>query len=155
MVAGIGRRHSISDDSSNLATNSRSKKSRVRDDQDIGYCFPQRKYLTLQSDTLCLGIHHAGGTRQGCSPSPVSGILESFTCFCLGDASAINRNNELRHDDSGELGHDGSTGSQTAIVYPIAKYNARLNSKKLVDQRLKVFQHHFFKPVTADERPRM
>ena len=160
MVAGIARSSISSNDSSKPTTSYSTrlkKKSRGgRSDDDLGgYCLPERRFITLRSDSsICSsGDHHTSERRQ--CLSPVSGILDSFTCLCFGggepNLSSFNDGLSSRHKNAREQ-------EKGAIVYPIAKYNARLNSKKLVDQRLKRFQHQFFRPVVAPDelsnRPR-
>jgi hypothetical protein len=147
MVAGLGRNYS-SHNSSKPTTHSRPKKSRVRE-EDVGHCFPERRYIVRRqlgsSDSSVSSEVHPWKTHpRQC----VSGILDSFTSLCLGDvfvSSSESRRQGTMHTPS-------STSSRSKkVVYPIARYPYRLNSKKLVDQRRKSFQHHFFRPVPEDE----
>jgi hypothetical protein len=87
----------------------------------------------------------------------VAHILDTFTSFCLGspptDGTTPFRESTTREIRSEEKKNVTTTSAKKKrVVYPIASYPARLNSKNLVDQRRQSLQQNsFFRPVSEDE----
>lgn len=111
-------------------------------------CLPERRYvLRPQWHTSDISLYSNEPEYQ--EPEPklrgVDLILEGFSCLCFGGSqpeTKLTRKPEKRR----------SIGSKPVIntrrvVYPIASYAGRLNSKRLIEQRRRSLPHNFFRPV--------
>lgn len=114
-------------------------------------CLPQRRYIVLPqkcaSDASVIsGIsEYTRSAERGVMG--VSQLLESFTYLCLGGemSGAVSTK---RRKDRRRASIPGNQGTQ--VVYPIASYPARLNSRKLIEQRRQSLPHNFFRPVPSN-----
>lgn len=114
-------------------------------------CLPERRYIALpqlfssEEDSVYSGVSELSDPVRQQTDS-VSRILESFNCLCLGGETSRDLSSQRRRKVHRR--RLSSPGIQPArIVYPIASYPGRLNSKRLVEQRRQSLQHHFFRPV--------
>jgi hypothetical protein len=127
---------------------------------------PERRYVMRPqlptSDSLESSIQRRKLQKEQRQEPFVEGILDRFTCLCLGDLSGTERSSstlrEKRREKKGNT--KKSATSKKKVVYPIASYPARLNSKRLVDERRRSLQRqnlhqHFFRPVLEDEFDRL
>jgi hypothetical protein len=125
------------------------------------HCFPDRRYVIrpqlIASDSSESIQRWKPQKEQGQEPF-VAGIIDRITCLCLGGLSGTEGSSstlqEKRREKKGNA--KKSSTSKKKIVYPIANYPARLNSKRFVDQRRRSVQRqnpqqHFFRPVSEDE----
>eukprot|EP00934_Nitzschia_sp_Nitz4_P007185 Nitzschia sp. Nitz4//scaffold290_size23356//240//698//NITZ4_008483-RA/size23356-processed-gene-0.24-mRNA-1//-1//CDS//3329546078//7175//frame0 len=108
-------------------------------------CVPERRYilrpqLEASDSTLASGVSE--GLETSTPGSGVSGILESFSCLCLGGGVAPDMADTNRQSSKRK--------SLKRVVYPIASYTASLNSKFLVEQRRRSLPHQFFRPVASN-----
>jgi hypothetical protein len=130
------------------------------------HCSPTRRYVIrpqlTTSDSFESSIQRWEPQTQQHQEPFVAGILDRFTCLCLGDLSGTEGSSstlrEKRREKKGNT--KKSSFSKKNVVYPIASYPARLNSKRLVDQRRRSLQRqnlqqHFFRPVPEDEFDRL
>ena len=114
-------------------------------------CLPQRRYIVLPrkcaSDASVIsGISDFSKPRGALG---VSQLLESFTYLCLGgDVSRVTSTSDTRRKDRRRASIPGN--QSTRVVYPIASYPGRLNSKKLIEQRRQSLPHNFFRPVPSN-----
>ena len=96
---------------------------------------------------------HSASTRGKNAHEPcVAGILDSFTSLCLGGLKndrSLSRGDKMKRRVEKKI--TKKVVHTKKVVYPIVTYPARLNSKKLVEQRRQSLQHHFFRPVSDDE----
>jgi hypothetical protein len=107
-------------------------------------CLPERRYIVLPQTP------HTDGSIVSDLSDPfeprlrgVSQILDSFNCLCLGGATGNYGHREPpRRSISPMI-------NKTKVVYPIASYGGRLNSKKLIEQRRQSLPHNFFRPVPS------
>ncbi len=114
-------------------------------------CLPQRRYIVLprkcgSDESVISGISDFTKPAKG-GVLGVSQILDSFTYLCLGgemsrQVSANRRKDRRRASVPGN--------QETRVVYPIASYPARLNSRKLIEQRRQSLPHNFFRPVPSN-----
>jgi hypothetical protein len=118
------------------------------------HCSPERRYVIqpqlTASDWSESSIQRLELQDKQRQEPFVDGILDSFTCFCMGG--------QKRREEKGNT--KKSSTSKKSVVYPIASYPTRLNSKRLVDQRRQSLQRqnlqqHFFRPVPEDEFHRL
>jgi hypothetical protein len=116
-------------------------------------CLPQRRYIVLPkkcaSDASVIsGISDFSKPTSG-GALGVSQLLESFTYLCLGgEVSRVTSTSNTRRKDRRRASIPGN--QSTRVVYPIASYPGRLNSKRLIEQRRQSLPHNFFRPVPSD-----
>lgn len=127
---------------------------------------PVRRYVIQPQLTAldCYGslIHRREPQKEQHHAPFVEGILENFTCLCLGGLSGTEGSSSTPREKRREKKRNTkkSSTSKKKVVYPIASYPARLNCKRLVDQRRQSLQRqnlqqHFFRPVPEDEFDRL
>ena len=164
MVAGLSRKHERTNQyhvkngshKGGAADDGRLRRTKgaANDGESRATCpvtfLPERRYIVLphvfsyDDNSVSSGISELSGPAE--PQAGVSRILESFSCLCLG--SELPRSSEVRRRDRRRL--NSSLPQQSRVVYPIVSYPARLNSKKLVEQRRQSLQHHFFRPVQSN-----
>ena len=147
MVAGIERK------TGSIEHYKQTSLSKGRRSRGYDLCSPERRYVVRPE--IC---HHSSGSsvyteyssREMRNQQCVAGILDTFACLCIGSGVV---GNDIRRDKykSGKVSGRKANGGRRRVVYPIASYPARLNSKKLVDQRRKSVPHQFFRPIPDDE----
>lgn len=118
----------------------------------------ERRYIVRSelrgSDSSVSSEYGTASTSEGKGEQYVSGILESFTSLCLGSSSSDWVNDDIRRRREEKPAREttqSSTKKKRKVIYPIASLPARLNSRKLVAQRRKSMERHFFRPVSEDE----
>jgi hypothetical protein len=116
------------------------------------YFLPERRYI-LRPQICCSdsSVCSEMSTRDIKHQPYVAGILDSFTSLCVGGVSSEGTKTSEKRSRHKKKSRKSSAASKGRVVYPIASYPARLNSRKLVEQRRKSFRHQFFRPVSDDE----
>lgn len=109
-------------------------------------CLPERRYIVLPQSPGSDGSIISDLSDPFAEPrlnAGVSHILDSFNCLCLGgDIVKCRRRKPKRRSIS-------PMDNKTKVVYPIASYGGRLNSKRLIEQRRKSLPQSFFRPVPS------
>lgn len=166
MVAGLSRKHDRaihqyhmknSGTSKGVAMDSRRRRSNggIDDQRAIlpPSCLPERRYIVLphifphdDDNSVDSGISELSDPVD--QQAGVIRILESFSYLCVGgETSSSSSKESYPRKDRRRLSSPGPRQAQ--VVYPIASYPGRLNSKKLIEQRRQSLQHHFFRPVQS------
>ena len=77
-------------------------------------------------------------------------LLETFTSLCVGPTAYERRpTRKIRKPTKHHVSR------RKRVVYPIATYPHRLNSKTMIEQRRRSMQDHFFRPVIMEDEMRM
>ena len=166
MVAGLGTQtKSIEYRPTSVSKGTRNQeRNRVFDERKLppnAHCSPERSYV-LRPQICYSGssVYSELPARDVPNQQCVAGILDTFACLCLGstDVMGVSKGDRsLREKHRSERRRKSRSTSGKKVIYPIASYAVRLNSKRLVDQRRKSLPHHFFRPVVSDDmssRPR-
>jgi hypothetical protein len=156
MVAGLVGRKSRSTEKYKPTSVSKGVRNRSFDDRRLppnAHCSPERRYaLQPQFCPSESSVYSEVSTREAKNQPYVAGILDSFTCLCFGSTDEMMGSIRERTRSEKSKSRKSST-TRNRVVYPIASYPARLNSKTLVNQRRKSLPHQFFRPVSEDEMP--
>jgi hypothetical protein len=105
---------------------------------------PERRYIVLTQ-----ALNTDGSIISDLSDpfeprlSGVSRILDSFSCLCLGGETTDYHRREVPTRSI------SPATKKTRVVYQIASYGGRLNSKKLIEERRQSLPHNFFRPVPS------
>jgi hypothetical protein len=132
------------------------------------HCSPERRYKYVVQPQLTASDSSEYSTQRS-EPQKeqrhvpfVAGILDIFTSLCLGGISGTAGSSSTLREKRREKKRNTKKSStcKKKVVYPIASYPVRLNSKRLVDQRRRSLQRqnhqqHFFRPVPEDEFDRL
>ena len=105
---------------------------------------PERRYIVLPQ-----ALHTDGSIISDLSDpfeprlSGIAQILDSFSCLCLGGETTNYHRRKVRNRSISPM------TNKTRVVYQIASYGGRLNSKKLIEQRRQSLPDNFFRPVPS------
>jgi hypothetical protein len=154
MVAGVPRHARSTISRGSVADTSKRRRSKgAMIDQCThlpASCLPERRYIVLpqvfasSDSSVCSGISELSDPTE--KEVGVSLILESFSYLCLG--GEVDLGESKSSCSQKDRRRSSAPGPQkTRVVYPIASYPARLNSRKLIEQRRQSLPHNFFRPI--------
>lgn len=116
-------------------------------------CLPERRYIVLPQVFASSDSSVGSMISELSDPTEkqvgVARILESFNYLCLGgEVDPIGSKSNRHRKDRRRSSAPGA--QQTRVVYPIASYPGRLNSRKLIEQRRQSLPHNHFRPVPSN-----
>ena len=127
-------------------------------------CLPERQYIVSPELTPSNSFESETDRDQSVQRpqskviSTGMSLIDHFSCLCLRmpttDSPPVVERHQIRQDRKPKVFKKRSPKKK--VIYPIATYPARLNSKHLVEQRRRSLEQrnhhkHFFRPVPEDE----